>query len=130
MAKTINQVVFFDTTPATVYNALMDSKTHGEFTNTKAEISQDVGGAFSTYDGYITGTNVELVPNEKIVQSWHASDWKEDEISTVTYELEEVEGKTKLTFTHADVPDEKCDDIEKGWEDYYWKPMRELFAKN
>jgi hypothetical protein len=39
-----------------------------------AEISREVGGAYSAYSGYITGQNLELLPDQKIVQSWRAVD--------------------------------------------------------
>ncbi len=77
MATLIRQSVTFKATPHEVYEALMDSRKHARFTHEPARISRKVGGAFSAYSGYITGTNLELVPDKKIVQAWHAQDWPE-----------------------------------------------------
>lgn len=70
MARTIRQSVTVGATPEQVYEALMNSKKHAKFTGAAAKISRKVGGKISAYDGYISGTNVELVENKKIVRMW------------------------------------------------------------
>jgi activator of HSP90 ATPase len=107
----------------------MDSKKHGEFTESTAKISRKVGGKFSIYDGEIQGVNLELVPSQKIVQSWRYSDWPEGHYSRATFALKEVPGGTRLTFTQTGVPEEFYDDISQGWQDYYWEPMKEMLEK-
>ena len=102
---------------------LMDSAEHARFTGAEASISREVGGAFTAYDGFLTGTNIELAPDTKIVQSWRADDWPQDHYSTVTFMLEETEGGTRLTFTQTGVPDQSYDDINQGWRDHYWSKM-------
>ena len=72
--RTIRQTVAFKATPHEVFEALMDSKKHSEFTGGKAKISRNVSGKFTAYDGYAEGTNLELVKDKKIVQTWRASD--------------------------------------------------------
>jgi uncharacterized protein YndB with AHSA1/START domain len=54
--KNIKQEVIFNVPPKDVFEALMDSKKHAEFTGSKAEIDRVVGGAFSLYDGYLSGS--------------------------------------------------------------------------
>jgi uncharacterized protein YndB with AHSA1/START domain len=70
MSKDINQTVVFKTTPHEVYEALMDSKKHAAFSGGAAKISRAVGGEMMAYDDYITGKNIELIPDKKIVQDW------------------------------------------------------------
>jgi activator of HSP90 ATPase len=48
----------------------------------------------------------------------------------VTFSLEEVKGGTRLSFRQSGVPEEHYDDINQGWRDYYWKPMREMTEKH
>ncbi|MDO8443317.1 MAG: SRPBCC family protein [bacterium] len=127
--RTIRQSVTFKASPHQVYEALMDSKKHAQFTGGKASISRQVGGKFSTYDGYAEGVNLELVPDEKIVQTWHASDWPEGNYSRVTFSLKEVKGGTRLTFTQSGVPEEQYEDVSQGWRDYYWAPMKQMLEK-
>lgn len=126
MSTLIRQSVTFQATPHAVYEALMDSRKHAKFTQAPARISRKVGGAISAYGDYITGTNLELIPDEKIVQSWHASEWPAGHMSKVTFKLAPVAGGTRLTFTHSGVPDAFVADIRQGWIDSYWVPMKAM----
>ena len=121
--RTIEQTVTFKDRPHVVYEMLMDSAEHARFTGAEANISREVGGAFSAYEGALTGTNIELAPDTKIVQSWRADDWPQDHYSTVTFLLEETEAGTRLTFTQTGVPEQSYADINQGWRDYYWSKM-------
>ncbi len=128
--KTIRQSVRFKTSPHVVYEMLMDSRKHARFTGEKAGINRKVDGKFTAYGGYISGVNLELVPDKKIVQSWRGSDWPEGHFSRVIFSLEEVPGGTRLVFRQSGVPEEHYDGINQGWRDYYWKPMREMLEKH
>jgi len=112
--KTIKQTISFKAKPEDVYNALMSSKLHSKFTGSKAVISNKVGGKFSAYNKYIIGTNLELVPGKKIVQSWRSSEWEKGHISKVTFIFSKVKSGTKLSFTHADIPLNDYESIKQG----------------
>lgn len=128
--KTIRQTVTFaGATPHDIYELLMDSKKHTAFSGGAARIGTKIGGVFSAYDGYITGKNLELVKDKKIVQQWHASDWPDDALSIATFVLTKTKTGTKLTFTQTDVPQEFYADIKQGWVDFYWVPMKEYLAR-
>jgi activator of HSP90 ATPase len=129
MSNPIKQTVTFKTSPHEVYEALMDSKKHAAFTGSAAKISREVGGEFMAYDGYITGKNIELVPDKKIVQSWRAVDWEEGYFSRITFELTAVPEGTRLDFVHADVPDGTEEEFTQGWIENYWEPMKKYFEK-
>ncbi len=127
--KTIRQSVTFKASPHDVYEALMDPKKYAQFAGGPATISRKVGGKFSEMDGSITGTNLELVPDVKIVQSWRLDDWPEGHYSRATFAFEEVGGKTRMTFTQNGVPEDVYEDVKQGWYDYYWNPMKEMLEK-
>jgi activator of HSP90 ATPase len=130
MSSPIIQTVIFKTSPHEIYEALMDSKKHAVFTGSAAEISHEVGGEFMAYDGYITGKNIELVPDKKIVQSWRAVDWDEGYFSRVTFVFTAVPEGTRLDFVHTDVPDGTEDEFTQGWIENYWEPMKKYFEKS
>jgi uncharacterized protein YndB with AHSA1/START domain len=112
-----------------IYDAWLDSLTHSEMTRGEASMSDEVGAEVSAWDRYITGRNLELVPGERIVQSWRTTqftDEHEDSIITVT--LEEVEGGTLLTLVHSNVPDEQTSYEQGGWQEHYFEPMKEYVA--
>jgi activator of HSP90 ATPase len=123
MAKTIRQVVTFAASPHEVYEALMDSERHTAFSGEKATISRQVGGVIEAGSGYISGVNLELIPDRKIVQAWRGSDFPEGVMSRATFSLKAVGGVTRLTFTHSGVPNELVDSIKDGWVEYYWQPL-------
>jgi hypothetical protein len=40
-----------------------------------------------------------------------------------------VEGGTRITFRHTDIPEGQSARYEQGWIDHYFRPMKEYFAK-
>ncbi len=127
--NSIRQTVNIKASPHDVYEALMDSKKHAEFTGDKASISRKVGGKFSTFDGYSEGKNLELIPDTKIVQTWRAVDWPENVYSIITFSLTKTPAGTRLIFTQTNIPGEFIDDVSQGWKDYYWQPMKQMLEK-
>lgn len=126
---TIRHSVTFKATAHEVYEALMDSRKHSKFTGEKASISRKLGGKFTAYDGYAEGVNLELLPDERIVQSWRADDWPEGHYSKVTFSIKETATGTRLTFKEAGVPEDQYAEISQGWRDFYWAPMKKLLEK-
>lgn len=124
----IEQTIIFKASPEDVYDALMDSKKHSKFSGSKSEISRSVGGKFTAYDDYISGTTVELVAGKKIVQRWRGSDWPEGHFSIATFEFKKIKDGTELTFTQEGVPDNQVKSITQGWIDFYWEPMKKTFG--
>ena len=124
--KNIKQSVTIKASPNDVYEALMDQKKHAKFTKHKAIISRKVGGKFSAFDGYCGGVNLELVEGKKIVQSWRENDWPENHFSTITFTFTKTPGGTKLFFTQTGIPENREEDLKKGWKDYYWAPMKAM----
>jgi activator of HSP90 ATPase len=129
MSKPIHQTVTFNVSPHEVYEALMDSEKHAAFSGGSARISREVGGSYMAYDDYITGKNIELIPDKKIVQDWRAVDWPEGVFSRITFELTPVPEGTRLVFTHADLPEGTEEEFTQGWIDNYWEPMKKYFEK-
>jgi uncharacterized protein YndB with AHSA1/START domain len=113
-----------------IYEAWLDSLAHTEMTGSEAIMSDEVGDEVAAWDGYISGRNLELVPGERIVQSWRTSEFTdahEDSIITVT--LEEVADGTLLTLVHSKVPEDQKSYEEGGWQVHYFEPMKDYFSK-
>ena len=123
--KNIRQSVIIKATPREVYEALMDSIKHSEFTRSKASISRTVGGAISAYDGYITGKTLQLIKKKMIVQSWRSSDFKSNDLDSILILCFEKKGNdAKVNMMHANVPDHQYLGVKGGWNYFYWKPWR------
>ena len=121
------------TIPATaqeIYEAWLDSLSHSEMTGGTAKMSDQVGYEVSAWDDYISGRNLELVPGERIVQTWRTSEFgDEDEDSIITVTLEETDEGTLLTLEHSNVPDEQRSYEEGGWQENYFEPMVAYFTE-
>jgi uncharacterized protein YndB with AHSA1/START domain len=129
--RTIRQVVHLPAPPEEVYRTLMTSKGHSGFSGAPARIHPKVGTSFTVWGGYIHGKNLELVPGEKIVQSWRPSEetWPEDYYSVVTFSLASEKGGTRLTFVHSGVLPDHAGHLSSGWKKSYWEPLRTYFSK-
>ena len=64
--------------PEEIYQAWLDSLAHSEMTGGEANMSDQIGAEVSAWDGYISGRNLELVPGERIVQSWRTSEFADE----------------------------------------------------
>src|SRR5262249_15753573 len=106
MGNVIRQEVVLEANPKRIYETLLDAKRFSEFTGGgAAAIASEAGGVFSCFNGMITGRNVELIPNQRIVQAWRAGNWPEGVYSIVRFELNAQGSNTKLTLDHAAFPD-------------------------
>lgn len=118
----------FNATPKEVYDAWMNSESHTEMTGGDANIQDEVGTKFSALDDYITGQNLELVANQKIVQSWRTTEFEEsDEDSKIEILLKEANGETNLTLiqTNLSLDGER---YKNGWIEHYFEPMKAYFS--
>lgn len=114
--------------PEAVYDAWLDSTGHTKMTGSPAHASARLGESFDAWDGYISGKNLELEPGKRIVQSWRTTSYKEsDDDSQIEVLLEPIEGGTKVTLIHTNVPNEQTTH-EAGWVTHYFEPMKKHFA--
>lgn len=130
MPKTIRQTVTIKASPHAVYEALMDSRKHAAFSRLPARISRKPGGTFTAYGPYLSGVNLELVPDKKIVQFWRSKNWPRFHYSTVTFALEKVKDGTRLRFTQLGVPDNDYQAKKRGWVKSYWQPMKAMLESS
>ncbi|PSL46513.1 activator of Hsp90 ATPase-like protein [Chitinophaga niastensis] len=130
MSKTIVQdVLFKNTTPKDLYDIYMDAGKHSVATGAPAEITATEGSSYSAHSGYITGKNLQLIPNRLIVQTWRAQSWSGDDIdSTFIISLEQQGNDVMLHAIHANVPNDAYDDLDSGWKKMYWEPWKLYLA--
>jgi uncharacterized protein YndB with AHSA1/START domain len=139
--EAIHQEVLFKASRKRVYEALTDAKLFNKVVQLSAavksgmvsgakpaEISGEVGGAFSLFGGYISGRHVELVPNERIVQAWRTGNWDPGVYSIVKFALTEQGSGTKLVFDHSGFPDGDAQHLLDGWNTNYWEPLAKSLA--
>jgi activator of HSP90 ATPase len=134
-AVSIHQESLLKATPARVYAALTDAKQFDgvaklsaamKSTSLRADpsvISTGAGGAFTLFGGYVTGRQIELVPNTRIVQVWRAGSWEAGEYSLVKFELTGQGSNTKVTLDHTGFPAGAAQHLAEGWLGNYFQPL-------
>jgi activator of HSP90 ATPase len=138
----IHQEPVFKASRKRVYEALTDAKQFQKVTqlsaavqsgmakgNIPAEIVAEPGGAFKFFNGFIVGWNLELVPNERIVQAWRVAYWPAGDWSLVKFVLIEQGSNTKLIFDHTGFPKGDADHLLEGWNGNYWQPLAKFLAQ-
>jgi activator of HSP90 ATPase len=140
-AEAIHQEPVFKASRKRVYEALTDAKQFNKVvllsTAMKSgmapgakptEISTEAGGAISLFGGYVTGRQIELVPNERIVQVWRAGGWDPGDYSIAKFQLVEQGAVTKIVFDHTGFPIGKAEHLAAGWKMNYWEPLEKFLA--
>lgn len=114
-----------------VFTGWLNNTTHSAFTGGKAALtSPNEGGTFTAWDGYITGTNIEIFPYKKIIQKWRTRDFSpEDEDSQIEIFFTFKDEHTLMSITHTNIPDGLGESFKKGWKEYYFSHMKKYFEK-
>jgi len=87
-----------------------------------------LAGAFSLFKGHIVGRNLELVPNERIVQAWRVVTWPEAAYSIVRFELKPHGSGTHVVFDHIGFPDGLHDHLERDGKKTIGRCSRNTFT--
>jgi activator of HSP90 ATPase len=140
-AESIHQEPVFKASRKRVYEALTDAKQFDKVIQLSAavksgmakapnppEVSREVGGAFALFGGYIFGRQIELVPNERIVQAWRVGSWDAGVYSIARFALVEQGSGTKIVFDHTGFPKGDGEHLAEGWRINYWEPLEKFLA--
>jgi activator of HSP90 ATPase len=132
---TIHQSTYIKVDPAQVYQMLLSSaefsactkKSFDMFTASSAKIDPVVGGAFSLFDGHITGRILELLPDQRIVEAWRVVDWPAGVYSVARFDLSAEGSGTRVIFEHIGFPEGLKEHLSIGWQQHYWDAMMKYF---
>ena len=139
-AEAIHQEVVFKASPKRIYDILTTASQFQKVELLSAAmksvdvsahppvISGEPGGTFSLFGDYVTGRQIELVANQRIVQAWRAASWAPGIYSIVRFELAEQGRATELVFDHTGFPAGTADHLAEGWHANYWQPLEKLLA--
>ncbi len=124
--KSIKRYYTINAEPKDVYNALTNKKMLEIWTGEKAEMEPVQGSEFSLWDGSISGVNLEIIENEKIVQQWFFGEATEEK-SVVTLKIHPHKKGTSVELSHTNIPDDAYENISDGWDEDYFGSLNELF---
>jgi len=123
----IKQTYLINASPAEVWRALTDPDMIELWSDAAAEFEPVVGAEYALWDGSIVGEIVEVVPRQKLVQTWQPDNWERDD-SVVTFTLTPVGKKTRVDLLHENVEDSDYEGTNEGWDVYYLGAIKRLFS--
>lgn len=127
MAENISLSDIIPAPPARVFEAWLDAGEHGRMTGSTA--TDEGGGRFTAWDGYISGRTVASEPHSRIEQQWRTTEFPEGAADSTLVVRFEAEGEgTKVTIEHSGIPDGQGDSYREGWKEYYFDPMKKHFG--
>ena len=109
-----------------VFTALTNPFTIELWSGEKAVMTTKVGEEFSLWDGDITGKNIEIIENEKLVQQWYFGEDDDTEPSIVTIKIWPKNSSCSVELLHTNIPDEAYENIVEGWNDAYLGAVKAL----
>jgi activator of HSP90 ATPase len=134
--EAIHQEVHLAAAPERVYAALTDAKQFQQIVllsgavksglvkpTQAAQIAAQAGGAFAIFGGFVTGRQIELLKDVRIVQAWRPGDWPAGVYSIARFELRKEGAGTLLVFDHSGFPAGAAEHLAEGWEMNYWQPL-------
>jgi activator of HSP90 ATPase len=139
-AESIHQEAVFKASRKRVYDALTDTAQFDKVIQLSGamksmalgskptDISREAGGAFTLFGGHIMGRQIELVPDERIVQAWRVESWARGIYSIAKFELTEQRSGTKIIFDHVGFPQGMGEHLAAGWKAHYWEPLDKLLT--
>lgn len=128
LRTSLHQEVDLPASPHRVYAALLDSKQFAAFSGAAATIDPAAGGAFSMFDGQVTGRNVELIADQRIVQAWRPGSFPPGVYSIARFEFAPQGSGTKVILDHTGFPEGRFAGLDSGWHEHYWEPLKKYFA--
>jgi activator of HSP90 ATPase len=134
-SESIHQEVVLNGSRKRIYEALTDANKFTMVTSFSpvknappAQISRQIGGAFSLFGGHIVGQQVELMADQRIVQAWRVADWEPGIYSIARFELKDQASQTLLVLDHAGFPNGRGQHLAEGWHSNYWEPLQKYLA--
>jgi activator of HSP90 ATPase len=124
----LHQEIALKAAPKRIYEVLLDSKQFATFTGMPAQIDPKAGGSLVLFQEMVLGRNIELVPNQRIVQAWRPADWPAGVYSLVKFELKPDGSGTTVLLDHTGFPKGNFDELDAGWHSHYWEPLKKYLA--
>jgi activator of HSP90 ATPase len=124
----LHQDIEIKSSPQRIYDALLDAKQFAAFTGLPAEIEPKAGGTFLMFGGLIAGRNIEMVPDQRIVQAWRPTHWDPGVYSIAKFELKSQSSGTTVILDHKGFPEGDFDSLDSGWHAHYWEPLKKFLA--
>jgi hypothetical protein len=127
MTKEFKQRVTLPCNAKLVFEQLLDSRKHTKITKSPAFVNKREGGTFTAFNGQLTGRNIEIKPNKKIVQAIRFKNWDKDCYSIVTLKtIQTSNNKCTLELLQVGIPSNNIGKVKKHWNNNYWQMFKDF----
>ena len=126
--KDFKKYYIIPASPEEIYKALTTETTIQLWTGDLVTMDATAGGAFSMWDGAITGEFITLEPYNKIVQQWYFGE--QEDKSIVTIQLHDHKKGTSIEVHQSNIPDEDYEDLIDGWNNTYMASLMEFYEED
>ncbi len=127
---TIRQQIYIPAKPDQVYNTLVNSEQHANFTETRVTGQPKIGNTFSWLNGYAFGVYLDLEKDKRILLEWQTEKWPSGSLpSTLELTFNAKDDGTEVTLVQSGVPVAYAELLAQGWLDFYWVPLQRYFEK-
>lgn len=111
--------------PDKLFDMYLDATEHAAFTGLPVTIEPHAGGAFSAFDGMLSGKILHIEPKSLIVQTWRSANWPFTAMDSVlTLSFWPADDGARIELVQVNVAEEDFAGVSHGWEKYYWRPWR------
>ena len=127
MRSVIRQSVVLSAPPDELFAMYLDPVAHAAFTGSPVTIGAEPGSPFAAFGGALSGTLLEAIRPQLIVQSWRSTNFASDDPDSTLVLLfapVAVAGGGRIDLVHVDVPEQDYQGVTQGWENFYWTPWR------
>lgn len=107
-----------------VWKALVDQSVIDKWGGGPSKMDSSIGSDFELWNGDIYGKNVKVEEERILVQEWFGGDWPRPSI--VTFKLKNDDSNVILEIEQINVPEDEIDEIDRGWDDFYLGPMKDM----
>jgi len=126
MPRNIIMAASLPAAPDTLFDMYLDAAEHAAFTGLPVTLAPHAGGAFSAFDGMLSGKILHIEPKTLIVQTWRSGNWPLTAMDSVlTLSFWPADDGARIELVHANVPEEDFAGVSQGWEKYYWRPWHD-----
>ncbi len=121
----IEQTFIIHASPEEVWQALTEPDFIAQWSGAPAEFSAAPDTEYSLWGGDIRGRVLEVVPMQRLVQSWEPKNWNLIN-SVVTFVLAPSDEGTRVDLTHENVEEWDYDGTNEGWDIYYLGALKHM----
>jgi activator of HSP90 ATPase len=122
----------FRTTAEELFQTFTDPSRLAAFTRAPPRVFEGTtpGSKFVIFDGNVTGEFVTLEKPTKIVQKWRLAQWPEGHTSLqeIVFDQNEIDHVTNMRVTWTGVPMGQEEVVQRNWEGYYVRAMKQTFG--